>query len=105
MWYERYGFKENPFSVKANSNIVGVEKQKNLIKDYILSGDMCFLLGGNGTGKSSLLYWLKENLNGFKILYIDAAQVDKNFSLSDFLKSNLSLLDRIRRKKFSDKVV
>ena len=105
MWYERHGFKENPFFVKANPGIVGVEKQKKLIKDYILSGDMCFLLGGNGTGKSSLLYWLKENLNGFKVLYIDAAQVDKNFNLSNFLKGNLSLLDRIRRKKFPDKAV
>ena len=105
MWYERHGFKENPFFVKANPGIVGVEKQKKLIKDYILSGDMCFLLGGNGTGKSSLLYWLRENLNGFKVLYIDAAQVDNNFSLSGFLKSNLSLLDRIRRKKFPDKAV
>ncbi len=105
MWYERYGFKENPFSVKANSNIVGVEKQKNLIKDYILSGDMCFLLGGNGTGKSSLLYWLKESLNGFKVLYIDAAQVDKNFNLSNFLKSNLTIFERIKRKKFPDKAV
>lgn len=105
MWYEKYGFRENPFSVKASSNIVGVEKQKNLIKDYILSGDMCFLLGSNGTGKSSLLYWLRENLRGFKVLYIDAAQISDGFSISDFLRNNLSFIDRIRRKKFPDKVI
>jgi len=105
MWYKKYGFNENPFSVKANSNIVGVDKQKKLVKDYILSGDMCFLLGTNGAGKSSLLFWLKENLNGFKVIYVDAAQVHKDFNISELLRENLSFFDRIRRKRFPDNVI
>lgn len=102
MWYDKWGFKENPFSVKANSNLIGVEKQKSLVREYILSGDMCFLLGTNGAGKSSLLFWLRENLKGFKVFYIDAAQVHKEFNITDFLRSNLGFFDRLKGKKFPD---
>ena len=54
-WYLDFGFNENPFSIKTNLNLVGINNQRKKLLDYINSGDICFLNGPTGTGKSSLL--------------------------------------------------
>ena len=87
--------KESPFSVKANSNVVGLEKEKKLLIQYIKNGDICFLTGPLGTGKTSLLLWLKDNIP-YNIFYIDAADVEKDFSIKEFLKKSRRGFDRFR---------
>jgi len=104
-WYLDYGFQENPFSIKSNSNLVGVEQQRKKILDYIKSGDICFLNGPTGTGKSSLLKWLHENLKDYKTIYIDAAEIDDKFTVTKVLKKNLSIWERLANKKFPENVV
>jgi len=88
--------KESPFSVKANPYIVGLEKEKKLLIQYIKNGDICFLTGPLGTGKSSLLLWLKNNLNPHNVFYMDAADVEKNFSIKEFLKKSKKWFDIFR---------
>ena len=75
---------ENPFSIKANPNLIGLGKEKKLLIQYIKNGDVCFLTGPTGIGKSSLLLWIKNNLNPYNIFYIDAADVEKSLALKNF---------------------
>mgnify|MGYP001603256764 CR=1 FL=1 len=104
-WYLDCGFQENPFSIKSNPNLVGIEHQRKKLIDYIKSGDICFLNGPTGTGKSSLLKWLHENLKDYKPIYIDAAEVDDKFTVTKVLKHNLSIWEKLANKKFPEKVV
>ena len=95
--HDNPNLKESPFSVKANPYIVGLEKEKRLLIQYIKNGDICFLTGPLGIGKSSLLLWLKNNLNNpCNIFYIDAADIEKNFSIKEFLKKSKKGFDRFR---------
>jgi len=88
--------RENPFSVKANPNVVGFSQEKGLLIQYIKNGDICFLTGPLGIGKSSLLLWLKDNLNPHHVFYIDAADVEKDFSIKEFLKKSKKGFDLFR---------
>lgn len=104
-WYLDYGFSENPFNIKNNTNLVGIEKQKSQLLDYLKSGDICFLNGPTGVGKSSLLKWIKHNLKEHTIIYIDAAEIEDNFTITNCLKENRTLLERIKRKKFPENTI
>jgi len=87
---------ENPFSIKSNPYVVGLEREKKLLLQYIKNNDICFLTGHLGTGKSSLLLWIKNNLNSHNVFYIDAADVEKNFSIKEFLKNSKKWFDIFR---------
>ena len=87
---------ENPFSIKANPSVIGLEKQKKFLIQYIKNGDICFLTGSTGVGKSSLLLWIKNNLNPYNVFYIDAADVEKSFGIKEFLKNSRRGFDRFR---------
>ena len=88
--------KENPFSIKSNPHIIGLEKEKRLLIKYIKNGDISSLTGPLGIGKSSLLLWLKANLNQHNVFYIDAADIKKDFSIKEFLKKSRKGLDIFR---------
>ncbi|MDP3026483.1 MAG: ATP-binding protein [Nanoarchaeota archaeon] len=87
---------ENPFSIKANPKVIGLEKQKKFLIQYIKNGDVCFLTGPTGVGKSSLLLWIKNNLNPYHVFYIDAADVEKSFGIKEFIKNSRRGFDRFR---------
>ena len=88
--------RENPFSVKANPNVVGFSQEKGLLIQYIKNGDVCFLTGPVGIGKTSLLLWLKNNLNPHNVFYIDAADIEKGFGIKEFLKKSRKGFDIFR---------
>lgn len=87
---------KNPFSIKANPKVIGLEKQKKFLIQYIENGDVCFLTGPTGVGKSSLLLWIKNNLNLYNVFYIDAADIEKSFGIKEFLKNSRRGFDRFR---------
>ncbi len=89
MWYNRYSWSRNPFSAKYSTQLVGFEKQKQLLSDYISSGDLCILTGEAGTGKTSLLKWLQNNLKGHRILYLSAEGIEESFDLRKYTRSFL----------------
>ena len=55
-------FKSNPFNVRPNAKLVGLDKEKKKLIGYIEGGGICFLTGPTGIGKSSIL--LVCSLNG-----------------------------------------
>ncbi|MBS3151700.1 AAA family ATPase [Candidatus Woesearchaeota archaeon] len=95
MWYESYGWKDNPFSIKTSTDLVGLDEKKKELLNYIVSGDICFLNGPTGIGKTSLLKWIERNLKDHQVFYIDAAGVKPDFSLTNYLKDKTSFFSRL----------
>ena len=105
MWYLSFGWKENPFSIKTSTELVGLEEKRKELINYVLSGDICFLNGPTGVGKTSLLKWLEKNLKNHKVIYIDAAGVTPHFSLTDYLRKQNSFIGRLTGKDFPKNTV
>ncbi|MFH0752599.1 MAG: AAA family ATPase [archaeon] len=87
MWYRSYNWSKNPFNAKFNTLLVGFDKQKQLLADYISSGDLCILTGEAGTGKTSLLKWLQKTVKSHNIKYLSAEGLDEYFNLKKFTRS------------------
>jgi len=95
MWYKSYGWKSNPFSIKPSPDIVNFEKEKELLINYIAGGNVCFLVGEPGTGKTSLLKWLELNLRNHFLVYLNIETIDNNFSIGKFLYNHTKFSRRL----------
>ena len=105
MWTEFYGWNENPFSIKINTNLVGIEEEKRKLLEYVSSGDICFLTGASGVGKSSLLRWIEQSLKKYNIVYISAEDVDSTFKFSERLKIKKGFLQKAFKKYNKDTIL
>jgi type II secretory pathway predicted ATPase ExeA/DNA-binding CsgD family transcriptional regulator len=90
-----FKIKKNPFSIKPNTNLIGLEDKKETLKKYVEGGNICFLNGPAGTGKSSMLKWFQSNLKGHKIVYLDGKELDEYFDLNNHLSQQRNFLQRI----------
>jgi len=104
MFFKSKEVKPNPFAIQPNTKLVGVKEEKEKLVKYITNGNICFLNGPPGVGKSSLLEWVKENLKNHYVLYLDAKEVDEYFILKRYLKKNRPLW-RFIFKKYAKNVV
>ncbi|MDD5253776.1 MAG: ATP-binding protein [Candidatus Nanoarchaeia archaeon] len=90
-WYKRYGFKENPFDIKFNPNLIGVEEEQKKLMDYVVGGNVCFVTGESGTGKTSLLKWLELKVKNHTPVYVDCEGIDEEFNFERYLKQHNTL--------------
>lgn len=105
MWYKEYGWKINPFNIKPSPDIVNFESEKQKLIDYISSGDVCFLIGKPGSGKTSLLKWIENNLKKHFVIYLNMETIDKNFSIKKFLYENTRFSRRLLGLEFPKNTV
>lgn len=107
MWYKKYGWDENPFSVKpAAERLVGLDERRDKLLDFVHSGTICFLTGSAGVGKSSMLKWIQHNVKGHTPIYIDAEQLgDELFDLSEYLKQHRTLWETVLGHEYPKSVV
>ena len=91
--------KKNPFSTKPNTKLIGLETKKASLKKYVEGGNICFLNGPAGTGKSSMLKWLQSSLRGHKVLYLDGKSLDEYFDIDKHLLQQRNLFQKIFRLK------
>ncbi len=103
VWYEELGFDENPLDVRPNTELVGLDKQEQQLKNHIEKGEICFLHGLTGSGKTSLLKKLQKDMNDYKFIYLDAQDLPADFNLEQELKKKRSFFDKIRLKDFPSK--
>lgn len=86
MWYKRYGWKKNPFEVKCSKEVIGLDKEKERLINYVNSGDACIIIGDSGAGKSSLVKWLEGKIFKYKMNYINAEEMNEFYSLRKHVK-------------------
>ena len=94
-WYIRFGWLENPFVIKPNTALVGLDMEKETLVNYVESETISTLIGDVGFGKTSLLLWLKENAikNAF---YINGMSVKTQEDFKTIIKKHLSFWDKIK---------
>jgi len=102
-WFEHLDFDENPLDARPNTNLVGLDEQAERLKNHILKEELCFLNGLTGSGKTSLLLKVQNELKRYKFIYLDAQDLPKNFNLEEELKKKRSFFDRITFKQFPKK--
>ncbi len=106
MWYKKYGWSENPFSVKPSADrLIGLDEKRNKLLNFVHSGTICFLTGPAGVGKSSTLKWVQQNIEGHTPIYIDAEQLEGIFDLSEYLKQHRTLWETILGHEYPKSVV
>ena len=102
-WFEDFGWSENPLDVRPNSALVGLETQEEQLQNHIEKGEVCFLNGLTGSGKSSLLKRVQERMQDYSFIYLDAQDLPPGFNLEEELKKKRSFFDMITFKKFPSK--
>jgi hypothetical protein len=104
-WFEQMGFKENPLDMRPNPLLVGLERQEDQLTNHILKGDICFLNGLTGSGKSSLLVKIQRGMKDHAFIYLDAQELPDDFDLEESLKDKRTILDKVRFKEYPSKPV
>ena len=102
-WYEELKFDTNPLDTRPNPNLVGLNKETEKLKNHILKEELCFLNGLTGSGKTSLLLKIQNELKRYKFIYLDAQDLPPDFNLEQELKKKRSFFDKITFKQFPRK--
>jgi len=89
----------NSFSTKPNIELIGLEKEKNSLHNYVSKGNICFLHGPAGTGKTSTLKWLQKGLRGHKIIYLDGKGLNEYFDLRKYVLKKRSFFQKLFGRK------
>jgi len=106
MWYKKYGWSENPFSIKPTPDkLIGLDAKRQKLLDFVHSGNVCFLTGPAGVGKSSTLKWIQYNIKGHTPIFIDAENLDAFFDLSEHLKQHRNLFETVLGHEYPKKAV
>ena len=87
MWYKRFGWKKNPFSIKINESVfVGLTEERKTLANFVEGGNICLIVGEKGAGKSSLLKWLEKRLKKFNFFYLNAEWIKDDFNIDAYLR-------------------
>lgn len=99
--FEKYAWKENPFTLKISPNIfIGYEEQRRAALQHIEEKHkIALLLGPTGAGKTNMLKWLEENQKQLKTLYISKPPQPEEFTQIFLEAFPLGLIERLFRKK------
>lgn len=105
-WYEALDFECNPLDIRPNPNLVGLEEEEGKLVNFIQKGELCFLNGLTGSGKTSMLQKIYNKLrNDYTFLYLNAEDLPKNFELLAAIKGKRGIFDFVRFRQFPRKPV
>ncbi len=102
-WYEKLKFDTNPLDTRPNPNLVGLDEEAEKLKNHIGKEELCFLNGLTGSGKTSLLLKIQNDLKKYKFIYLDAQDLPKDFNLEQELRKKRGFFDKITFKQFPKK--
>ncbi|MBN1645843.1 AAA family ATPase [Candidatus Woesearchaeota archaeon] len=102
-WYTELKFAENPLDSRPNAKLIGLEEQEERLKNHINKEEVCFLHGLTGSGKSSLLKKLQQEMKDYKFIYLDAQDLPQDFDIEQELRDRRGFFDRLRLKNYPTK--
>lgn len=100
VWFKDLGFNENPLDLRPNPKLIGLEVQEKLLINHILKEEICFLNGLTGSGKTSLLKKIQNEMKDHSFIYLDAQDIPQNFILEDAIKGKKTFLDKLSFREF-----
>lgn len=93
-WYEEVEMDSNPFN--KETKLIGFEETVSELEYAIMSGNMIFVEGDKGTGKTKLL---KEAIHKFgghgKIIYANGKELHTELNVERLLKDRYGFLGRV----------
>ncbi|MBC8501056.1 MAG: AAA family ATPase [Nanoarchaeota archaeon] len=108
LWYQTLGFFNNPFSIKPaafHEELVGPQKIIKNISNKIASGNVCFVLGAYGAGKTTMM---KKIINRFrgekKVIYYSCNRREGSINFDELLYGR-SWYSRVFRIKPKDMIL
>lgn len=95
-WYEDLGFEENPFVDTENTTLIGYDDAIQEINYRIAAGDILFIEGEEGTGKTALLKRVIARFKGRgKIVYLDGKKIEKNINITETIRKSRGFWQRM----------
>lgn len=90
IWYKKIGLKENPFNIKPaffSDEIFGYDKDIDSIVEAMEDGNMWFLEGHFGTGKTTMIkYFINEFRGKKRVIYLSLNRKDRTVNFDKVLK-------------------
>jgi Rad3-related DNA helicase len=108
MWYERFGWRENVLTTRPSPNLIGLERERQELKESVESGRILLIRGEIGTGKTSLLLWLTNTLkkeNKTKPVILDGIETRTKEILLSSLRRQRTLLDKLILRSYPKNLV
>ncbi|MBS3107558.1 hypothetical protein J4468_01455 [Candidatus Woesearchaeota archaeon] len=102
-WYEQLKFSENPLDVRPNSNLIGLDEQYEKLINYIRKGEICFLNGLTGSGKTSMLKKAEFELKEHNFIYLNSEDLPRGFNLSQEIFKKRNFFDKLTFRKMPKK--
>lgn len=99
LWFKKYGFFSNPFSIKPapfDFKVVGQDKILDELYYNIPNGSMSFIEGKFGNGKTTMLKHLINKFRGEKkVVYFACNRIDKDLNIETLLKGKYGFWGRL----------
>ncbi len=103
IWYEKLGFRENPFSINPKKNHDKLINMDEIIEEIfyrIESSSMLVVEGAPESCKTTVLMIAAKKFGGMKnVAYVDCKILDKNLNITHVLQDKYGLLGRLMNKK------
>lgn len=102
-WYEELNLEENPFDVSSENTsfeLIGRKKEFDELFYQIESGNMCFLAGKAGFGKTALLLTLQKEFDEKEVVYVDSNDLSRRTDLAELFEKNdnfVLLVDNVNK--------
>lgn len=100
MLFQNLGFKSNPFHIRPSPDIIGFQAERSRLVSLSVLGRLIWVRGRMGSGKTSILLWLFQELKKRKenVIFVPTYYKRKSEILK-FLKSKVSIIERILFKR------
>lgn len=101
-WYEELDFDENPFLDNEDTELIGYEDFIEEINYRIIAGDVLFIEGKEGTGKTALMKRTIDKFKGKgKLVYLNGKKLEDGFNIEEVLIKKQGWV----RKKYPKKMI
>ena len=105
MWFHELGFAQNPFDSNTSHKLVGSDGIMDEVLYNIHAGNMVFIEGPEGFGKTAVLKKAIQLLRGNgRVAYVECQKV-KELDIENILKGKYNFIQRLFRSMPKDMIV